>query len=92
MKALVLCSTAITALLTVAAPAWAQPATAVNADDPNAGQPPMQAQELARLVPQDVSQPRAEDISKENARSYYRYDTAGVNCSLYPARCRGQNY
>jgi len=58
--------------------------------NPNADKAPMQAQELADLVPKDSSQPRAADISRGNASSPYHYNKMGVNCSLYPARCRGE--
>ena len=53
---------------------------------------PMQAEELARLVPKDSSQPRPAGISEATAGSYYRFDPKGTNCSLYPARCRGEDY
>lgn len=60
--------------------------------DPNADKPPMQARELANLVPKDSSQPPIVSIDRVHSNSLYRYDKAGVNCSLYPTRCRGQSY
>ena len=90
MRAFVLCSAAIAASFIAGSSAWAQSASGPG--DPNASKPPMQAQELSILVPKDSSQPAAVDISKQNARSRYRFDKQGVNCSLYPARCRDENY
>jgi hypothetical protein len=60
--------------------------------DPNADKPPMRAQDLATLVPKDSSQPPVVHIDRVNADNHYRYDKAGVNCSLFPARCGEQNY
>ncbi|MDR0458784.1 MAG: hypothetical protein LBH10_07155 [Burkholderiaceae bacterium] len=88
MKTPVLSGIVITAWLVMGHGAWAQSANG----GPNADKPPMQAQELARLVPKDASQSKSVDISRQGANNVYRYDKSGVNCSLYPARCRGENY
>jgi hypothetical protein len=69
----------------------ASAALASGPGNPNADKPPMSAQELTTLVPKDSSHPRPAKIDRADANSYYRYDKAGVNCSLYPARCQGQD-
>jgi hypothetical protein len=88
MRALIFQGAIIAALLASGGSAWAQQAATGN---PDADKAPMQAQELANLVPKDSSEPQAADISRSNARNYYRYNKRGVNCSLYPARCRGED-
>jgi hypothetical protein len=87
MKTPVLYTATLAALLTLGGSAWAQQAPA---GDPT-NKAPLQAQELATLVPKDSSQPQPADISRANTTSQYHYDRKGVNCSLYPARCRGGN-
>jgi hypothetical protein len=91
MKTHVLPIAASVALLLIGSGAWAQQADGGSPGNPNTNKPPMQAQELASLVPQDSSEPKPTDISRQNTGSSYRYDKRGVNCSLYPARCRGGN-
>jgi len=94
MKLSVLYGTVIALLLAIGSNAWAQQATTASGrlNVPNADKAPMDAQELAKLVPKDSSQPQTPDISSANANNDYRYDQQGVNCSLYPARCRGEDY
>jgi len=82
---------AAAALLLVGSSAWAQQASGNSPGNASADKPPMQAQELASLVPEDASQPKPADISKQNIHNHYRYDKKGINCSLYPARCRGED-
>jgi hypothetical protein len=92
MKTTILASAIVAALLVISGSAWAQQAAPAT-ETPNADKPPMQAQELSRLVPRDSSQPTTADISRENADSAYRFDKNGTNCSLYPSRCQnGDDY
>lgn|GEM_PF-2768817 len=74
---------------TTTPPVALAPSISVN---PNADRPPLQAQSLSHLVPKDSSEPMTVDISRDNANSPYRFSKNGTNCSLYPSRCRGQDY
>ena len=74
-----------------APPADSGPPAPAAVGSPNADKAPMQAQDLSYLV-KDSSRPAAADVSRDAATSDYRFNKNGVNCSLYPSRCRGQNY
>jgi hypothetical protein len=88
----VLYSAAVAAGLVIGGSAWAQHGVAAGSESGDTDKPPMQAQQLASLFPKDSFQPRTADTGKTKIDGAYRYDKAGVNCSLYPARCRGEDY
>jgi hypothetical protein len=84
MRISVMHGVAAVALLLTCCGAWAQSGST----NMSTNKPAMQAQELSILVPKDSSQKQPRDVTQERAGNPYNYGKQGVNCSLYPARCR----